>query len=119
MVRAKELKKKNKLFTRRKLKVASKIRGCKELPRIVVHKSNKNFYIQAINDDTQATLCSLHSKKSGVKVNKDGAKAIAADFAAVLKDKKITVAVFDKSGYKYHGVIASFVDGIRENGIKI
>lgn len=119
MVRAKELKKKNKLFLKRKLRVASKIRGTEAIPRIVVHKSNKYFYIQAINDDSQSTICSLHSKKNNIKVNKDGAKVIAVDFAAILKDKKIEVAKFDKSGYKYHGVIASFVDGIRESGIKI
>ena len=119
MIRAKELKRKNRLFVKRKLRVSAKIRGTKETPRIVVHKSNKYFYIQAIDDDTGVTICALHSKKKDIKVNKDGAKVLAVDFATILKDKNIEVAKFDKSGYRYHGVIASFVDGIRENGIKI
>jgi len=119
MVRAKELKRKNKLFARRKLRASSKIVGSEEIPRLVVHKSNKYFYIQAINDKNGSTICALHSKGKDLKVNKDGAKVIGESFASILKDKKILTVIFDKSGYKYHGVIASFVDSVRANGIKI
>lgn len=119
MIRAKELKKKNKLFKKRKLRAASKVRGTEAIPRIVLHKSNKYFYAQAINDDNSTTLCSLHSKKKDIKVNKDGAKSLGVDFASVLKETNIEIVKFDKSGYKYHGVVASFVESIRESGIKI
>ena len=31
----------------------------------------------------------------------------------------LDIAVFDRSGYKYHGAIAEFVEGLRANNIKI
>lgn len=36
-----------------------------------------------------------------------------------LKEKGIDQVVFDRNGYLYHGVIASFADALRENGIKL
>ena len=40
-------------------------------------------------------------------------------FAADLKKKKIEVGVFDRSGYRYHGLLATFADELRKNGINI
>jgi large subunit ribosomal protein L18 len=36
-----------------------------------------------------------------------------------LKAKNIETVVFDKNGYLYHGVIASFADALRDNGIRV
>ena len=34
------------------------------------------------------------------------------------KKKKISSAVFDRSGYKYHGKIKALAEGAREAGLK-
>ena len=53
----------------------------------------------------------------GLKNNKDDVKKIAESFAKSLKGAGITKIVFDRNGYLYHGVVATFADSLRENGI--
>ena len=107
---------------RRKLSIRKTIIGDAERPRVCVTKSAKNLFVQVINDEENKTLFSVQTfGKNGVegKANKDGAKAVGAKVAEQLKGKNISKAVFDRSGYKYHGVIASLADSIRENGIQV
>lgn len=107
---------------RRKLSIRKTIIGDAERPRVCVTKSSKNLFVQVINDEENKTLFSVQTfGKNAVegKANKDGAKAVGAKVAEDLKGKNISKAVFDRSGYKYHGVIASLADSIRENGIQV
>lgn len=118
-MRANVLKRKLSLRIKRKKRIRAKISGCSELPRISVFKSNKTLYIQAIDDIKAITLAAISGAKIGVKANKEGAKKIAAEFAKILKAKKIEQAVFDRNGYVYHGVIAALAESLRENGIRL
>ena len=36
-----------------------------------------------------------------------------------MKSAKIENAVFDRNGYLYHGVVASFGEALKANGIKL
>jgi len=116
---AKVLKKKLLLRAKRKKRIGAKICGVNECPRISFFKSNRTLYVQAIDDVTATTICASSGKTLGVKANKEGAAKLAADFASKLKDKGVKKAVFDRNGYIYHGVVASFADGLRENGISL
>jgi len=118
MSRIKIIKKKNALRAKRKLRVRSKISGVATLPRVTIFKSNKHLYAQAIDDTTGTTLASIDGAKMGLKATKADATKVAEQFASNLKSAKIDTIVFDRNGYLYHGVIASFVDSLRENGIK-
>jgi large subunit ribosomal protein L18 len=60
----------------------------------------------------------MNSKAISARANKAGAEALAAEFAAKLKEKNISSIVFDRNGYQYHGVIAAFGDALRANEIK-
>jgi len=111
-------KRKNKLRTQRKRRVRGKISGSEVLPRVSVFKSNKHFYAQAIDDVAGVTLASADGKKMGLKANQEDAKKVAAAMADALKAKNIENVVFDRNGYLYHGVVASFADALREAGIK-
>jgi large subunit ribosomal protein L18 len=111
-------KKKNRLKIKRKRRVRGKIRGCESRPRISVFKSNRYFYAQAINDDKGVTLAYIDGAKMGLKANKEDVKKLAEEFAKELKEKGIVEIIFDRNGYLYHGVVASFADALRENGIK-
>lgn len=107
---------------RRKLSIRKTLIGDAERPRVCVTKSAKNLFVQVVNDEESKTLFSVQTfGKNAVegKANKDGAKAVGAKVAEQLKGKNITRVVFDRSGYKYHGVIASLADSIRENGIQV
>ena len=111
-------KRKNKLRAQRKARVRGKIFGTAELPRLSVYKSNKYFYAQAIDDNAGMTLAAVDGRKLGLKANKEDVKKIAAEMAKNLASKNIDSVVFDRNGYLYHGVVASFADALREAGIK-
>jgi len=111
-------KRKNRLRIQRKRRVRGKISGTEALPRVSVFKSNKYLYAQAIDDIAGITLASADGRKMGLKANQEDAKKVAAAMADALKAKNIENIVFDRNGYLYHGVIASFADALREAGIK-
>ena len=94
--------------------IRKKISGTAAAPRIFVFKSNRYFYAGAADDETSTVIMSKMSKKKA-----DDIKKMAKEFAKDLKKKKIETGVFDRSGYKYHGLVALFADELRNNGIKI
>lgn len=109
---------------KRKMRVRSKLHGTATRPRVSVERTNKFIYIQAINDDTGATLASASDvvyrkseKKSGTKT--ETAAQAAADLAAALKKKKISAVVFDRGQYKYHGRVSKVAETLREKGIEV
>jgi len=111
-------KRKNKLRAQRKSRIRAKVFGTDTLPRLTVFKSNKHFYAQAIDDNTAATIASVDGNKLGLKASREDVKKVAEEMAKNLKAKKIETVVFDRNGYLYHGVVASFADALREAGIK-
>ena len=107
---------------RRKLSLRTKLSGVAERPRISVLRSNRNLFVQAIDDSLRKTLFSVQTfgKKASIRgANVESGKAVGAKVAEELKSRKIEVAVFDRSGYKYHGVVAAIADGIRSGGVKL
>jgi len=106
---------------KRKLRIRSIVKGSAERPRLSVFASNKHFYCQAIDDLTGQTLASVSDMEktlAGTKINVEGVKALGLEFGKRLKEKKIQLAVFDRNGFRYHGVIKSFADAVREAGVK-
>lgn len=99
---------------KRKLHIKKKISGTSAKPRIFVFKSNKYFYCGVADDETSKVILSKMSNKK-----KEDILKMAKVFATDLKKKKIENAVFDRSGYRYHGLIAAFADELRSNGINI
>jgi len=119
MSRAKDLAKKISSRIRRKRRVRGNISGTVSVPRVSIFKSNKFISAQAIDDVTGVTLAAVSSQKLGLNANKESATKVATEFAATLKSKEITTVVFDRNGYLYHGVVAAFAQGLRDNGIKV
>ncbi len=111
--------------TRRKKSIRKKIYGTLERPRMSVHKSNKNIYVQIIDDIEGKTLCGMSTKSSGFK-DKKIATCKNINFAAKLgeavaktaSEKGIKKVVFDRSGYRYHGVVKAVADAARKNGLE-
>lgn len=99
---------------RRKMHIRKNVNGTSIKPRVFVFKSNKFFYAGVADDDKNIVLMSKLAKKKEEEIVK-----MAKDFASDLKKKKVEVAVFDRSGYRYHGLIAAFAEELRSNGIKI
>ncbi|SMC08921.1 50S ribosomal protein L18 [Nitratiruptor tergarcus] len=109
---------KNRLRIKRKRRVRGKVTGTAQRPRLSIFKSNRHFYAQAIDDTKGHTLAYADGAKMGLKANREDVKKIAEQMAEKLKAIGIETIVFDRNGFLYHGVVASFADALRENGIK-
>jgi large subunit ribosomal protein L18 len=109
--------------TRIKMRIRKKISGTADTPRLAVYRSNKQIYVQVVDDLNKVTLLSVSSREKEVaeksKVKKtEQAKFVGNLLAAKCKEKGIVKVVFDRSGYKYHGRVKSLADAAREGGLK-
>ena len=114
--------------TERRKRIRYRIRkivsGTSERPRMAVYRSNKQIYVQFIDDTNGVTLASASSRdksladqvagKPGVEV----AKLVGKLSAERAQAKGITSVVFDRGGYLYHGKIKSLAESAREGGLK-
>ncbi|WP_341666446.1 50S ribosomal protein L18 [Blattabacterium cuenoti] len=96
--------------------------GNSNRPRISVFRSNKEIYVQIIDDLCGTTLVSSSSKEEKFHNYKKNKTELAYEVGKLLgnraKTLKIQKLVFDKGKYLYHGRIKSLADGIREIGLK-
>lgn len=110
--------KRDKKITRHK-RVRGKIRGTSKRPRLSVSKSNNHFFIQLIDDDHGKTIISASDHQ--VKIKSKDKKTIAFEVGKIIgeraKEKGINSVVFDRGGYKFHGVILELAKGAKESGL--
>ena len=103
-----------------RLGIRRKIRGSAEKPRLSVFRSNKEIYGQLIDDLSGTTLVAASSAElseaSGSKT--DVAKQVGQLIGDRAIEKNISVVVFDRGGYRYHGRVKALADGAREKGLK-
>lgn len=104
---------------RRKKHIRKTIHGTADKPRLSVFRSAKHIYAQLIDDETHTTLASASSLKIDASGgNRDGAAEVGRRIADAAKQKNITVVVFDRNGYLYHGRVAALADAAREAGLQ-
>tara|TARA_B100000945_G_scaffold126753_1_gene100935 strand:+ start:33175 stop:33531 length:357 start_codon:yes stop_codon:yes gene_type:complete len=105
---------------KRHLRVRKRLSGTQERPRVSLFRSNKNIYLQLIDDSEGKTLASASSLKSDNKsINKDLSKKLGIEFGEKISKLGIKKVVFDRGGYLYHGKVAAIADGIRQSGIEV
>ena len=107
---------------RRHVRVRRKISGTAECPRLCVYRSNKNLFVQVIDDVAANTLVSASTLDKEIKTkhaNKEAAKEVGALIAKRALEKNIDTVVFDRGGYIYHGVGKELAEAAREAGLKI
>jgi large subunit ribosomal protein L18 len=112
-------------YEKRKLRhnrVRAKLKGTVAIPRLSVFRSNKHIWTQLIDDALGKTLTA--ASDSEIKVKKGEKKTVLALkvgglIAKRALEKKISMAVFDRSGYKYHGIVKAVAEGARKEGLKL
>jgi large subunit ribosomal protein L18 len=109
--------------TRIRKRIRNKISGTADIPRVSVFRSNRQIYVQVIDDIKRITLLSASSKEKEVtnvtSIRKtEQAKLVGKLLAAKCKEKGIEKVVFDRGGYKYHGRVKSLAEAAREGGLK-
>ena len=106
---------------RRHTRVRRKISGTTECPRLCVYRSNKNLFVQIVDDVKQTTLVSASTLDKEVKTkhaNKEAAKEVGALIAKRALEKNIKTVVYDRGGYIYHGVVKELAEAAREAGLE-
>ena len=102
--------------------IRKKLRGTAERPRLSVYRSNKDIYVQLIDDVSGVTLAAASSftkEAPADKANKvDRARQVGQAIAEKAKASGITTVVFDRGGYLYHGRVKSLAEGAREAGLQ-
>jgi large subunit ribosomal protein L18 len=106
-----------------KQRIRKHIRGTDTRPRMTVFRSNKQIYVQMINDLTGETIVSASSKNKEVAGKKDinkseQAKLVGKLIAEKSMAKGIETVVFDRNGYLYHGRVKLLAESAREGGLK-
>ncbi len=106
-----------------KYRIKSRIGGTADRPRMTVFRSNKDIYVQLIDDESGKTLMSVSSrdksvasKKTENKIEIAGHVGKAAAGKAI--EKGFSSVVFDRNGYLFHGRVKALADAAREGGLK-
>ena len=101
-----------------KYRVRNKISGTAARPRLTVFRSNKQIYVQVINDETASTLVSASSLGMETMPKKEQAAKVGEAVAKKAIEAGITRVVFDRNGYLYHGRVKEVAEGARKGGLK-
>ena len=110
-----KIQRRNKIKTR----IRGRISGTAARPRMTVFRSNKQIYVQLIDDLSGKTLVAASSKGLEAKGTKSEiAAAVGKAIAEKAQGAGIQEVVFDRNGYLFHGRVKSLADAAREGGLK-
>ncbi len=105
-----------------KMRIRKIVQGTADCPRMSVFRSNKQIYVQLVNDVEGTTVLSASSREKGIienTVNKiEQSKLVGQLIASKAKESGIENVVFDRNGYLYHGRIKSLAEAARKSGLK-
>ena len=107
-----------------KMRIRKIVNGTPSQPRMTVFRSNKQIYVQFIDDLAGVTLATASSLDKEVAAeaagkNKSEVAALVGKLAAARAiEKGITTVAFDRNGYLYHGRVKMLADAAREGGLK-
>jgi large subunit ribosomal protein L18 len=106
---------------KRRHRVRAKVSGTPERPRISVFRSNRGIHAQLIDDLSGRTLAAVSWTEGdlrGLKPMEQAGKA-GGLLAERAKAAGVDSALFDRGGYRYHGKVKAFAEGVREGGLKV
>lgn len=114
----------SKVSARQKIRyrIRKKISGSATKPRLSVFRSNKDIYVQLIDDANGTTIASASSRQKDIASQKttkvEASKKVGEAIAKKSEELGIKNVVFDRSGYLYHGRIKAVAEGAREAGLE-
>jgi len=106
---------------KRRHRVRAKVIGTAERPRISVFRSNRGIQAQLVDDLAGRTLAAVSWTESDLRSLKPMEQAEKAGevLAERAKSAGVGTAVFDRGGYRYHGRVKAFAEGVREGGLTV
>lgn len=113
----------------RRRRIRAAISGTSQRPRVAVFRSNRHLFVQLIDDSSGRTLVSASDGEGalipakGKKIMKPAASRISVAervgeiIGKQALEKHIERAVFDRGGYRYHGIVKAVAEGARRAGL--
>jgi large subunit ribosomal protein L18 len=105
-----------------KARIRRRMTGTTERPRLVVFRSDRHIYAQAVDDAKGHTLAAASTLDKGVSIERGGniaaANLVGSAIAGKLKALGVENVVFDRGGYLYHGRVKALAEAAREAGLK-
>lgn len=101
-----------------KTRIRGRISGTAARPRMTVFRSNKQIYVQLVDDLKGATLAAASSKGIEEGNKTEIAAKVGEAIAKKALEAGITEVVFDRNGYLFHGRVKSLADAARKGGLK-
>lgn len=102
-------------------RLRSHLAGTAARPRLAVWRSLKRITAQLIDDATGRTLCAASSSELEAKLKTAKPIAQATAVGKLIAEravaKGVTVVVFDRGGYAYHGRVQALAEGARGAGL--
>lgn len=117
-------------FQRRKLGNRSKLRRVNInqnpnraiRPRMSVHRTNKQIYVQVIDDIQGITLAAASSLDKDLGIKGGHSVDAAAKVGKLIAERAVKAGVkkvqFDRGGFIFHGRVKAIADGAREGGLE-
>ena len=106
---------------RRRRRVRAKIAGTGQRPRISVFRSNRGISAQLIDDEVGRTLAAVTWTEPDLRPlsRMEQARRAGQLLADRARSAGVESAVFDRGGYRYHGRVRAFAEGVREGGLTV
>jgi large subunit ribosomal protein L18 len=105
---------------KRRRRIRGKVTGTAERPRLSVYRSNRGLFAQLIDDGRGHTVASvrwIEPDLRGLNPMQQAGRA-GEVLAERAKEAGVEACVFDRGGYKYHGLVKAFADGARSGGLR-
>ena len=97
--------------------------GSAARPRLNVTRSARHTSVQLIDDSVGRTVASASTLEETLRGAGGDKTAKARQVGTLLAERAraagVTAAVFDRSGWAYHGRIAALADAVREGGLDL
>lgn len=107
---------------RRHVRVRKRVFGTPDRPRLAVFRSTKHIYAQVVDDLGGHTLVSASTMDAGIRAERTNKTAAAERVGALVAERAkaagVSMVVFDRGGFAYHGRIAALADAAREGGLQ-
>ncbi len=117
---------KRKKEQKRRFRIRNKLKGTSARPRMSVRFTERNIYVQFIDDEKGQTLASASTRhkaqadREKLAANKLAAEQIGKAAAEAAKGVGITEVIFDRSGSRYvkGGKVDILANAARGEGLK-
>lgn len=108
---------------RRHLRVRRVVTGTAARPRLSVFRSLNHVYAQVIDDQRGHTLAAASTLDPDIRTQREGknktaeAALVGAAVAQRAKAAGVSLVVFDRGGFRFHGRVKALADAARAAGL--